>query len=161
MGKMKTDISLQADSCILMWVSDIGAATSDGSLNSHEVEVFTGLAKIAAASPDREVCGYIERVHDDAPWITMRFIGVENIADDDSGEFMFPPEFASAVYDLLDKGDCLGIWHSHPNGKPEPSITDWIGHPRDPACDMYIVVPIQGRKHKIVSIYRYTEDDRP
>lgn len=159
---IKTDISMQADSCIFMWVSGIGAAVSDGSLNSHEVEVFTEIVKIVLADPTVEVCGYLERTYDDAaPWVTMAARQVDNVAEDDDEEFSFSSEDTHIVYELLENGDCLGIWHSHPSGYALPSITDWIGHPRDPNLDMYIIAPTKGRKHDVVYIYRYTEDDRP
>ena len=155
-------IEMQADSCILIYIGNIfgdGVIHSDGSLNSHEVMVFRSIIGECLHKPDQEVCGYIERVHDDSPWITMKAVVVKNMAGTSSdGEFEFSKEDSLTAYELIDKGDCLGIWHSHPNGKFIPSITDWHGHPRDPAVDMYIISITGGNT---AHVHRYTEDDRP
>ena len=72
-----------------------------------------------------------------------------------SGRFHFSDVEVQWIYELLDAGLLLGIWHSHPAGHREPSEADWSGHPR--GVPMYIIC-LEGNK---TTIHCYTDEDRP
>ena len=147
---------------ILVWHEGDGFVHIEPNTNQHEAMVWREVIAEAfdATTMDtfREVCGYLERVDDDAPWISIKAVHVTNVATD--GEFAFPDDDVYAAYDLMESGYCLGLWHSHPNGDPNPSATDWAGHPRNPNVPMFIVALDQDLPH-MASVVRYTEDDRP
>ena len=113
--------------------------------------------------PDTEVCGYVERVHDNHPQVRINTIQVANVAEE-TGEFAFDDATIAKVYELWDADDLLGIWHSHPRGMREPSILDWEGHPR--GVPMFIVVLDLDSDGPAADdcraeVWRYEDSDRP
>jgi proteasome lid subunit RPN8/RPN11 len=151
---------------VVVWHEDDGFIHVDPNTNAHEEAAWRHAISeawdaIDYHGPFAEVCGYIERVKTDAPWISMRVVSVVNtLLMDADGEFAFTDEDTMRVYDLMEKGDCLGIWHSHPSGGPHPSDTDWLGHPRDPNVPMFILALDQDHP-RTASVTRYEETDRP
>jgi proteasome lid subunit RPN8/RPN11 len=70
------------------------------------------IAEHTLSSPDREVCGFL--YHD-------QYIPLTNVAADPRAFIADPTEVAIA---LERYGEPLAIFHSHPNGSPEPSVQD-------------------------------------
>lgn len=77
-----------------------------------------------------------------------------NIADS-PGRFALAHSAAMAALDHWGMGNLEAIWHSHPNGHPEPSESDWAGHPRGPKM---IIIALHDDSY---TIHVYSEDDRP
>lgn len=150
---------------IVVWNSSEGFIHVNQHTNGHETHLWRDVIADAlghfglTGDPTEEVCGYLERVPSDAPWITMRAVRVENTAGDE-GEFMFSMDDSIKVFNLIETGDCLGIWHTHPNGNPNPSESDWLGHPRNVNVPMFIVALSLEMVYQ-ASVVRYEETDRP
>jgi proteasome lid subunit RPN8/RPN11 len=66
----------------------------------------------AVSSPQREVCGFV--YHD-------RYVRLTNIAEDPNSFRADPAEVAQC---LARYGEPSAIFHSHPNGCSEPSLSD-------------------------------------
>lgn len=76
----------------------------------------------AAASPEREVCGLLfgtpERIDAALP--------CRNVADIPACTFEIDPQALITAHKVARAGgpQIIGCYHSHPNGRPEPSETD-------------------------------------
>jgi|SRR6478609_2046337 len=80
----------------------------------------------------RERCGFVREDADGFCW----FYEVPNEA---KGEGDFFEISAEVYYEfVMAPGFLLGVWHSHPGGKPYPSSMDWEWHP-DPKLLLFIV----------------------
>ncbi len=81
--------------------------------------VAARLIQLAAASPTREICGFIMKDW----WI----LPVDNISKDDL-EFHMDPKQQLRVQ--MEQGaDILGVYHSHPGGLGRPSMRDVVMAP--------------------------------
>ncbi len=85
-------------------------------------EYHARLIALAAASPHVEICGLLFGSFD-------RVEGVEpawNVAPDPAAHFEVDPKALIAAHRDARRGGpkLLGYYHSHPNGRPEPSPTD-------------------------------------
>ena len=83
----------------------------------------------ANAYPE-EVCGVVCGTR--ARPVVFR---LPNVAEEPETTFQVAPEDLAAVVDA--HGMPIGVWHSHPGGKREPSHTDIVNHPA--GWDMIIV----------------------
>jgi proteasome lid subunit RPN8/RPN11 len=72
------------------------------------------------------------------------------------GHFTLSDDDAMTIYQYIEDGLLLGVWHTHPNGKVVPSQEDWTGHPR--GVPMYIIAVNPGYR---LTVTRHDEDDRP
>lgn len=68
----------------------------------------------ALSSPHREVCGFVYR---------DRYVRLTNTSKDPNSFIADPSEVASC---LARVGEPLAIFHSHPNGSPNPSSNDLL-----------------------------------
>lgn len=84
------------------------------------------MVEYAALDPEVEVCGLV---------YGQAVLSINNRAKDPSAFFVLDEEELVAAY--TDFGAPDGVWHSHPNGDPNPSTADWEGLP--PGAKMYIV----------------------
>lgn len=96
------------------------------SLLPAQVAQFNALAE--AAFP-REACALlIGREHGDGVIEVTEIVPAENIAEAPDCEFELDPAIHVAVLRRLREENAVerlvGHWHSHPNGKPEPSDKD-------------------------------------
>jgi len=83
------------------------------------------LAAAARAYPS-ECCGLIEGIDTADGWYGFTIHETANLAPDPAAHFLVDPEVQFALLKALrNSGRCLiGCFHSHPNGRPEPSDTD-------------------------------------
>lgn len=103
-------------------------------------------AKDAAEQGDWEACGLL---------LKDGHIQVCVNHADSPGRFAMSPSAANAAYEHWRMDNLEAIWHSHPNGDPNPSLEDWMGHPIGPKM---IIIALHEDSH---TIHEYTEDDRP
>lgn len=80
---------------------------------------WSGVLALAARTPT-EVCGivYDGEVH-----------VLENSSDTPEHDFAIKPEVLRSFFVGRDLALWQGVWHSHPNGDPEPSKNDIAWHP--------------------------------
>lgn len=79
-----------------------------------EYACYEELKSMAAASPDREICGFIM-----AGWIPL---SVTNVAHGDREFYMDEAELLH-VYQCH-RDEIVGVYHSHPGGSNYPSDSD-------------------------------------
>lgn len=73
-----------------------------------------------------------------------------------AGKFALSDGDAAQVYQCIEDGTLLGLWHTHPHGHRLPSAEDWAGHPH--GVPMYIVsMEMDGE----LMVLRYDSSDRP
>lgn len=92
--------------------------------------------KVIANGTNEEVCGYIMK-----DW---SFIKVPNVAEDPKTGFFFHTEISRSLQQEY-AGQFLGIYHSHPGGKPSPSIHDLDGWPPSFANLRYFIIAKGGK----------------
>jgi proteasome lid subunit RPN8/RPN11 len=161
MMKIKGDVG----TTLVVWDEQAGICRSEPNLTAHEITEWGYLIMDAMyhndTDPDIEMCGILKRQYDGGVGIRFSVMEMDNVsaADGSTGEFMFSDDATMNIYGLMEVGACMGIWHTHPNGDPNPSATDWIGHPRG-EVPMYIVALDHGSPKKAM-VVRYTEADRP
>jgi proteasome lid subunit RPN8/RPN11 len=100
-----------------------------------------------------EACGYFMtcEVEDE-----IHTFALENVNAMESGKFALHDDDCLLMAELIEQRMLLGLWHSHPNGRREPSPEDWAGHPH--GVPMYIVSCESVGEYMIM---RYTDEDRP
>jgi proteasome lid subunit RPN8/RPN11 len=120
------------------------------------------LLDAAAARPDEEVCGLLVGSHGDV----VSLVPAPNVARDPARSFEIDPATLLATHRTA-RGTgqrVIGHWHSHPNGRPEPSARDaaraidngaiwlivaggdisaWRAHSRSPGPPTLISVPLE------------------
>jgi len=90
---------------------------------------------LALASPNREVCGLV---------IEGVWHPITNLA---KGGNVFIMDMEEVVRVLqANPGNFSGLWHSHPDGDPDPSGADWDHHPF--GMTMYIITLPDGEVHE-------------
>jgi len=83
------------------------------------------LSAAARAHPD-ECCGLIEGMRDSRGWRATALHETRNLADDSRVHFLIDPEVHFRLLRAL-RGtarEIIGCYHSHPDGKAVPSLTD-------------------------------------
>ncbi len=84
-------------------------------------------------SPTKEVCGFLLGKKSDSVWECDEFIPLTNISD--SQEVHYIPE-PNEMFKALNKTthmdsqadkDLVGVFHTHPHHRAQPSITDLTG----------------------------------
>jgi proteasome lid subunit RPN8/RPN11 len=76
------------------------------------------ILRLAAKYPTIEVCGYV--------WEDGRTLPMKNIAKHPDKYFMMDLNEQKMMVERY--GMPSGVWHSHPNGDPEPSDIDTLFH---------------------------------
>jgi len=90
---------------------------------------------VALASPNREVCGLV---------IGDEWVQITNLA---KGNDVFIMDMGEVVEAMVARGNRLdGLWHSHPDGDPDPSPADEHHHPAGKM--MYIITLPDGEVHE-------------
>jgi proteasome lid subunit RPN8/RPN11 len=89
-------------------------------------ELRAELASAAQRSFPNECCGLIEGVDTAQGWRALKLHEAGNLADDPEAAFLVDPQ---VQFDLLrslrnTERRIIGCFHSHPNGRPEPSARD-------------------------------------
>jgi proteasome lid subunit RPN8/RPN11 len=74
----------------------------------------------------QECCGLIEGIDCEDGWRAIRLHETANLAEDPSRYFLVDPQAQFDLMRVLRGGGrrILGCFHSHPNGRAEPSATD-------------------------------------
>jgi len=77
---------------------------------------------LAQSTPDKEICGLVSARDNQ----TLRCIPVTNVAEQPERMFaMDPAQQIDAMRQMREQGETLfAIYHSHPTGPAEPSVTD-------------------------------------
>ncbi len=71
------------------------------------------------------------------------------------GKFLLSSIEAVYVYQHIEAGTLLGVWHTHPHGQRNPSEADWAGHPA--GVPMYIVSVESSDTFMVMKYTRTTE----
>lgn len=144
---------------LLVWHSQEGFTYVEQDTECHELHVWRHVLEdcwgAAGLDDMMEACGYLRRVEHDFR-VNFTSVPVENF--DSTGRFAYSHDDAMRVFELLDAGNLLGLWHSHPDGNTQPSRQDWDGHPR--GVPMFIVALDQDDP-RAASVVRYDDEDRP
>ena len=90
---------------------------------------FATLGGLAEAAFPREACALLVGIdHDDGLIKVQRVVPADNVAAEPERGFEIDPAAHIALLRELREGNAperiVGHWHSHPNGRPEPSATD-------------------------------------
>ena len=100
------------------------------------------LAAEARAAFPNECCGLIEGVITPEGWHILALHGSKNLASDPARAFLIDPQMHFELLRALRGTDraIIGCYHSHPNGRGEPSARD-----RDEAVDdRFILIVVAG-----------------
>lgn len=81
----------------------------------------------------REACGYV--------FLTGLTVEVPNVAHHGEKFFIMDMDVQRQLY--MQHGPPVGVWHSHPNGDPNPSDSDLVYHPEH----TYLLIVADGRVH--------------
>jgi desampylase len=94
------------------------------------------LRALAAATPEREVCGLL--LGEDGRVTAIQ--PCANVAPSPADSFEIDPAALIAAHKSARAGGppLIGSYHSHPNGKPEPSARDMAG--ADPALPLMLII---------------------
>jgi len=89
-------------------------------------EAFAGLAQQAEAAYPRECCGLLLGKRMAAGWRIVRTNPMRNASGKPEQSFEFDPAEQLRAYRAADAAgwEVLGHYHSHPNGRQQPSPTD-------------------------------------
>jgi desampylase len=92
-------------------------------LSANEAARLLGAAQ---TSFPNECCGLIEGRRADDDWYVVQLHEMPNIADDPQRHFLIDPQPQIQLLRRLrgTDGAVIGCFHSHPNGRAEPSATD-------------------------------------
>ena len=83
--------------------------------------------EVQAALP-RECCGLIEGIRSGNEWRAMQVHATRNLAKDEDRFEIDPAEQFALMRALRETPrDIIGCYHSHPNGRAEPSSSDGDG----------------------------------
>ena len=89
-------------------------------------ELAAAVLKAAARAHPNEACGLIEGIETKDGWRALAIHEAANVADDPARRFLIDPEVQFALLRKLRGSEkrIIGCFHSHPNGRAEPSATD-------------------------------------
>lgn len=82
----------------------------------------------------QERCGFVVKYPEETADGRYGFLETRNISPEPSKFFEMDPD---VVRNAFAEFNVIGIWHSHPPGCPQPSLTDREWHPG--SLDLYIV----------------------
>ncbi|VAW71912.1 Mov34/MPN/PAD-1 family protein [hydrothermal vent metagenome] len=112
------------------------------------------ILSLAQRAPDREICGLIS-ARDNRP---LRCIPIANTAEQPERLFtMDPAQQIDAMRQMREQGETLfAIYHSHPTGPAEPSVTDieQAGYPEA----LHLIVSLNTEGVLELSGYRFEKD---
>lgn len=83
----------------------------------------------------RERCGFV--ILPEGSMVPV-FFEVENEYRGDGDRFQIGPETVLEFLEAFDT-EIIGVWHTHPDGKPHPSAEDWESHPKWGNVALFIV----------------------
>lgn len=83
--------------------------------------------EVPAWTDAREHCGFVVQDSDLLTWLYE----VPNISTKPGDYFEISADEFLKYVEAQERGafTLVGVWHSHPKGKPVPSATDWAYHP--------------------------------
>jgi len=89
-------------------------------------ELAAAVLQAAARAYPNEACGLIEGVDTEDGWRALGVHEAANVAADPARRFLIDPEVQFALMRKLrgSENRIIGCFHSHPNGRAEPSATD-------------------------------------
>jgi len=89
-------------------------------------ELAAAVLQAAARAYPNEACGLIEGIETKDGWRALSIHEAANVADDPARRFLIDPEVQFALMRKLRGSErrIVGCFHSHPNGRAEPSATD-------------------------------------
>jgi desampylase len=89
-------------------------------------ELAASVLQAAARAYPNEACGLIEGIDTKDGWRALTIHEAVNVADDPARRFLIDPEAQFALLRKLRGSErrIIGCFHSHPNGRAEPSATD-------------------------------------
>ncbi|GKU79777.1 Mov34/MPN/PAD-1 family protein [Paenibacillus sp. L3-i20] len=118
---------------------------------------FDDLIRISSLALPFEACGVVARSeHGDAADIILP---IRNVHSSPSNSFKFDPEEWTNVFFAIQRNrqTLVGIYHSHPQSAPDPSLRDYSGFV--PASDLsYWIVSLNSELHPLVKTYMKTTD---
>jgi proteasome lid subunit RPN8/RPN11 len=84
--------------------------------------------RAASRAYPNECCGLIEGSDADDGWRASAIHEAQNIADDKARRFLIDPKLQFDLMRRLRESQArmIGCFHSHPDGRPEPSATDRV-----------------------------------
>ncbi len=87
------------------------------------------IVKAAARAFPEECCGLIEGYDTKDGWQAIAIHPTPNLADDKRQRFLIDPQVQFELLKRLrgKRRRIVGCFHSHPDGRPEPSTTDLAG----------------------------------
>jgi desampylase len=100
-------------------------------------ELHQALVGVATAHPEKEVCGLLFGAYDRVQGIEI----TDNVAENPERSFEIDPARLIAAHRAVRDGGplILGCFHSHPNGRTEPSARDAASSAGDGAIWLIIV----------------------
>ena len=89
-------------------------------------ELAAAVLQAAARAYPNEACGLIEGIDTADGWRALAIHEAANVAGDPARRFLIDPEIQFALLRKLRGSErrIIGCFHSHPNGRAEPSATD-------------------------------------
>ncbi len=89
-------------------------------------ELAAAVLQAAARAYPNEACGLIEGIDTADGWRALAIHEAANVADVPARRFLVDPEVQFALLRKLRGTErrIIGCFHSHPNGRAEPSATD-------------------------------------
>jgi len=89
-------------------------------------ELAAAVLQAAARAYPNEACGLIEGIDAKDGWRALAMHEAANVAADPARRFLIDPEVQFALMRKLrgTENRIIGCFHSHPNGRAEPSATD-------------------------------------
>ncbi len=96
-------------------------------------DLVDAIGRAAANAYPNECCGLIEGVSAEDGWRALAVHEARNLADDPARHFLVDPEIQFRLLRAL-RGtgrEIIGCFHSHPNGRAEPSPRDREGAGED------------------------------
>ncbi|HEX6959006.1 MAG TPA: M67 family metallopeptidase [Ferrovibrio sp.] len=120
------------------------------SLRRAQLDQLNALAEVAFP---REACALlIGREHGDGLLAVAEVVAADNVAADGEREFELDPAVHIAVLRRLRESNAvervIGHWHSHPNGRAEPSAMD-AAMVHDPGLVWAITSLLDGRVQEL------------
>ena len=89
-------------------------------------ELAASVLQAAGRAYPNEACGLIEGIDTKGGWRALAVHEAANVAADPARRFLIDPETQFALMRKLRGSEkrIIGCFHSHPNGRAEPSATD-------------------------------------
>jgi proteasome lid subunit RPN8/RPN11 len=112
----------------------------------------------ARAALPREACGLVEGVRDGGEIRATAIHPVPNLAEEPDRFDLDPAQHIALLRDLRGSGrEIVGCYHSHPNGRAEPSARDRAGAFEDGF--LWLIAAIDGAGHCDVRAFLTTQGD--